>query len=185
MHNKNTIHELIREFYPYAKEKMGFDKPCRVFLRENKENSADPLGKTAYYVPESMEIHLYTTGRHPKDVLRSFSHELVHHTQNCQGQFENSGDTNEGYAQTDEHLREMEKQAYLEGNMCFRDWTDTRKKDNQGIEAHRGDGTGDAGEKSGIPDRNNDREPYLGREPDYVGPAGRRGNRGKLGGWPT
>ena len=71
MHNKNTIHELIREFYPYAKEKMGFDKPCRVFLRENKENSADPLGKTAYYVPESMEIHLYTTGRHPKIVKDS------------------------------------------------------------------------------------------------------------------
>ena len=85
MHDKNIIHELIREFYPYAKENMGFNKPCKVFLRENKENYSDPLGKTAYYAPDSMEIHLYTTGRHPKDVLRSFSHELVHHTQNCQG----------------------------------------------------------------------------------------------------
>ena len=67
----------------------------------------------------------------------------------------------------------MEKQAYLEGNMWFRDWCDTRKKDNQGIEAHRGDGTGDAGELSGIPNK----EPYLGRESDYVGPGGRRGSR--------
>lgn len=185
MHNKNTIHELIREFYPYAKKKLGFTESCRVFLRENKENYADPLGKTAYYDPQGKEIHLFTTGRHPKDVLRSFSHELVHHNQNCRGALQGAAATSEGYAQTDKHLREMEKEAYLEGNMMVRDWCDTRKKDNQGIEAHRGDGTGDAGELSGIPNRNNDREPYLGREPDFVGPGGRRGSRGKSKGWPT
>ena len=117
MHNKNTIHELIREFYPYAKDKLGFSKPCRVFLREDDKNYSDPLGKTAYYDPKANEINLYTTGRHPKDVLRSFSHELVHHAQNCRGEFENMGPTTEGYAQTDKHLREMEKEAYLEGNL--------------------------------------------------------------------
>ena len=122
MHNKNTIHELIREFYPYAKKKLGFTESCRVFLRENKENYADPLGKTAYYDPQGKEIHLFTTGRHPKDVLRSFSHELVHHNQNCQGALQGAAATSEGYAQTDKHLREMEKEAYLVGNMCFRDW---------------------------------------------------------------
>tara|TARA_R100000808_G_scaffold21849_1_gene47315 strand:- start:14199 stop:14729 length:531 start_codon:yes stop_codon:yes gene_type:complete len=159
MHNKNTIHELIREFYPYAKEKMGFNKPCRVFLRENKENYADPLGKTAYYDPQGMEIHLFTTGRHPKDVMRSFSHELVHHTQNCRGSLDSVGPTAEGYAQNNKHLREMEKEAYLEGNLCFRDWTDTREKNNQGIAKHRGDGTNDQGS---IPLRNNDREEWLG-----------------------
>jgi len=125
MHDKNTIHSLIREFYPYAKQRMGFDQPCKVFLRENKENYANPLGKTAYYDPQGMEIHLYSTGRHPKDVLRSFSHELVHHTQNCRGDFAGGIQTDEGYAQSDKHLREMEKEAYLEGNMAMRDWTDS------------------------------------------------------------
>ena len=33
----------------------------------------------------------------------------------------------EGYAQTDEHLREMEREAYEVGNMCFRDWEDSIK----------------------------------------------------------
>jgi hypothetical protein len=33
----------------------------------------------------------------------------------------------EGYAQNDEHLREMERQAYEEGNLCFRDWEDSVK----------------------------------------------------------
>jgi len=157
MHNKNTIHELIREFYPYAKTKMGFDKPCRVFLRENPENAADPLGKTAYYDPDSREIHIFTTGRHPKDVMRSLSHELVHHTQNCRGDLDNSGLAEDGYAQTNKHLREMEQEAYLEGNMCFRDWTDTRN--NQGVEDHRGNGAGLAGS---IPDRNQPGEEWLG-----------------------
>jgi hypothetical protein len=70
---------------------------------------------------------LYTTGRHPKDVMRSLAHELVHHTQNCNGMFDNVGSTGEGYAQNDEHLREMEREAYEQGNLCFRDWEDSIK----------------------------------------------------------
>ena len=33
----------------------------------------------------------------------------------------------EGYAQDDEHLREMEREAYECGNMIFRDWEDNLK----------------------------------------------------------
>ena len=33
----------------------------------------------------------------------------------------------EGYAQKDEHLREMERQAYEQGNLVFRDWEDSIK----------------------------------------------------------
>ena len=158
MHDKNTIHGLIREFYPYAKKKLGFKESCKVFLRENKENYSDPLGKTAYYDPQGMEIHLYSTGRHPKDVLRSFSHELVHHNQNCQGNFDGGAPTTEGYAQEDEHLRKMEKQAYLEGNILLRDWCDLKNAKNQGIEKHRGE----APRPGSIPLRNNDSEEWLG-----------------------
>jgi hypothetical protein len=32
-----------------------------------------------------------------------------------------------GYAQNDEHLRKMEREAYETGNMCFRDWEDSIK----------------------------------------------------------
>jgi hypothetical protein len=167
MHTKNTIHELIREFYPYAKKKMGFKESCRVFLREDADNYSDPLGKTAYYDPNSKEIHLYTQGRHPKDVLRSFSHELVHHAQNCRGDFADMGPTTEGYAQTDKHLREMEKEAYLEGNLMVRDWCDTRN----GLKQHRGMGS----IAGSIPQVDTDSE--------WVGPAGVRKNNGKSGGW--
>jgi hypothetical protein len=71
------------------------------------------------------EISLYVDNRHPKDVMRSLSHELVHHAQNCRGDFANQSPIGEqGYAQKDDHLREMEREAYETGNMVFRDWED-------------------------------------------------------------
>ena len=123
---KDILQPLIDEFMPFAQKRMGFEKPPRVFLRDDPQNAQDPLGKTAYYDPEQMSVTLYINGRHPKDVMRSLSHELVHHTQNCNGQFDNTGDMGEGYAQNDPHLREMEREAYENGNLCLRDWTDTR-----------------------------------------------------------
>ena len=38
------------------------------------------------------------------------------------------GPTGPGYAQKDPHMREMEREAYEKGNMCFRDFEDSRKK---------------------------------------------------------
>ena len=119
-----TLEEMIKEFYPFAKRTMGFKQPVTVIFRQDENNASNMLGKTAYYVPHSKKIVLYITGRHPKDVMRSFSHELVHHAQNCRGDFENAKMREHGYAQKDEHLREMEREAYEVGNLCFRDWED-------------------------------------------------------------
>jgi hypothetical protein len=60
--------------------------------------------------------------RHPKDVMRSFAHEMIHHIQNCEGRLNNiqTQDTNE-----DGDLPEIEREAYEKGNMTFRNWTDT------------------------------------------------------------
>lgn len=124
---KDILQPLFNQFMPFAQKRMGFQKPPRVFLRDDPENAQNPLGKTAYYDPEKMSVTLYINGRHPKDVMRSLSHELVHHTQNCNGQFNDVGEMGEGYAQNDAHLREMERQAYEKGNLCFRDWEDSIK----------------------------------------------------------
>ena len=57
------------------------------------------------------------------------AHELIHHAQCCQGEFNNPIDTSAGYAQKDQHMREMEKDAYFRGNITlFRDWEDNHKK---------------------------------------------------------
>ena len=123
----------IRDFYPFAKKRMGFNKPPTISLKQDEDNAKNVLGKTAYYDPESFSITLFVTGRHPKDILRSLAHELVHHTQNCEGEFDNVGEMGEGYAQTNPHLRDMEVKANRDGSMCLRDWEDSIK--------HRGEQT--------------------------------------------
>ena len=111
-------------FFPFAQKQLGFKRPPKLFFVNDKQNAGDVLGKTAYYEPETETIKVYVTNRHPKDVLRSFSHELVHHAQNCRGDFDNDTVTEEGYAQSDPHLREMEREAYERGNMIVRDYCD-------------------------------------------------------------
>ena len=118
---------MVKQFLPFAQKRMGFKNPPKLFLRRDDENAEKSLGKTAYYDPENRSITVYVTGRHPKDVMRSISHELVHHSQNCRGEFDKVGSMGDGYAQNDEHLREMEREAYEVGNMCFRDWEDSVK----------------------------------------------------------
>ena len=119
---------LIKQFMPFAQERMGFQDPPRLFLKGDSDNAANPLGRTAFYDPAEKAVTLYITGRHPKDIMRSLSHELVHHCQNCNGDFDNAGEMGAGYAQNNPHMREMERQAYEIGNMCFRDWEDSIKQ---------------------------------------------------------
>ena len=125
MENKQNIKDLIQKFYPHAKEKLGFDHPVRVIMRQDAENAQQSLGKTAYYDPAEKLIVLYVTNRHPKDVLRSFSHELDHHAQNCRGELDDLS-TDAHYAK-DGKGREIEEEAYLQGNLNLRDYEDSIK----------------------------------------------------------
>ena len=118
---------LMQSLYSTSKSKLGFKPDVKIYITKDSKNMENPLGKTAYYSPQEQKIVLYTQGRHIKDILRSLSHELVHHHQNCRGDFGGDYTTNEGYAQDDEHLREMEREAYECGNMIFRDWEDNLK----------------------------------------------------------
>jgi len=120
----NILMQLINQFMPFAQEQIGFNEPPKLFLKQDEENASNPLGKTAFYDPAEKSITLYVTGRHPKDVLRSLGHELVHHKQNCDGKFEDSGDMGAGYAQKNPHLRQMEIEANSVGSMCLRDFED-------------------------------------------------------------
>mgnify|MGYP003648339999 FL=1 len=125
----DVFHKLAQQFLPYAQQSLGFDKPVGVNLLSDPENVKDPLGKTAYYDPNKMEITLFVDKRHVKDVLRSMAHELVHHTQNCRGEFDGGVETGPGYAQDDEHMRKMEAEAYLKGSgFLLRDWEDSLKE---------------------------------------------------------
>jgi hypothetical protein len=93
-------------------------------IKDDEQNASDLLGKTAYYNPTEKSITLYTMDRHPKDILRSFAHEMVHHEQNLDGRLGNinTTNTNEGG-----DLPEIEREAYEKGNMMLRNWEDKIK----------------------------------------------------------
>jgi len=128
----DVLTQLIQQFMPFAQQHIGFEDPPQLFLRHDAENAKNPLGKTAYYDPAQKSITVYVTGRHPKDVLRSLGHELVHHKQNCDGKFDEIGDDDmgEGYAQENPHLRTMEFEANSKGSMALRDFEDRLKAEN-------------------------------------------------------
>jgi len=119
---------LMQSLYGAARDNLGFKPHAKIVILRSDSNMTNPLGKTAHYSPVEKKIGLYTQGRHIKDILRSLAHELVHHNQNCRGDFEQAGGTMPGYAQEDGHLREMEREAYECGNMIFRDWEDNLKE---------------------------------------------------------
>ena len=123
----DVLMPLIKQFMPFAQKQMGFDRPPKLFLKGDSSNAADPLGKTGFYDPQAGSITLYITDRHPKDILRSLSHELMHHTQNCRGDFDDTGEMGEGYAQSNPHMRNMEIEAY-KASICFRDWEDSLRE---------------------------------------------------------
>jgi phosphopantetheine adenylyltransferase len=92
------------------------------FIEDDVENARDFFGKTAYYDRNQRVIVLYTMDRHPKDIMRSFAHEMIHHMQNCDDRLNHTPTTN---INKDNYLYELEKEANTKGTMTFREWTDT------------------------------------------------------------
>jgi hypothetical protein len=98
--------------------------PKLKIINNDVKNAENILGKTAYYNPNDCSITLFTLGRHNKDIGRSFTHEMIHRIQDNEGRLGNvnTTNTNEGG-----DLEELEKEAYLKGNMTFRNWEDSIK----------------------------------------------------------
>ena len=116
--------QMIQDLTKYMIEKGRNIEPLPKveFVDGDSENAKNFLGKTAYYDPNSQTIVLYTEGRHPKDIVRSFSHEMVHHTQFLEDRL---GDIQTTNTIKDENLDKIEQEANLVGTMTFRNWTDT------------------------------------------------------------
>jgi hypothetical protein len=105
-------------------EGMNIKPLPEIKVRKDVSESEYFFGRTAYYDPNENTIVLYTQSRHPKDVMRSFTHEMVHHIQNIEGRM---GDIQTSNTNESDALLELEKEAYLVGNITFRNWEDKTK----------------------------------------------------------
>ena len=118
----------VQGMYDHFDQKIGFNKPPTMIFDSDPGNQANVLGKTAYYDPSTLEIHVYSDGRHPKDMLRSIAHELIHHRQNLEGRLQVDGYHGEGYYLENKELKKLEHEAMLEGNAFMREYEDTLKR---------------------------------------------------------
>ena len=117
----------IDGMYDHFDSKYGFSKAPTMVFDSDPSNQSDTLGKTAYYDPQSLEIHVFIDGRHPKDVLRSIAHELIHHRQNLEDRLKTDGYSGPGYYLENDELKLVEHEAMLEGNATMREYEDTVK----------------------------------------------------------
>ena len=137
---ENQLNEAVRckalhntpqnELIPYIKSLTQFMdsdieiRPLpKVKFVDDEANASKVLGKTAYYDPQNCAITLYITDRHPKDILRSFAHEMIHHMQNMQGRLGNIGTQN---VNQDDNLKGLEEEAYQLGNILLRSWENSQ-----------------------------------------------------------
>ena len=122
-----NFRRTFKELYQDAKEKYDIKQAPKLILRQDEKNADMLFGRTAFYQPDTQTIVVYITDRHPKDILRSYTHELIHHVQNERGDLKLGDASNPKYAQDDDHLRKMEMEAYLKGNLLLRDFEDNFK----------------------------------------------------------
>jgi len=123
--DKPQLKDYITSLTEYMIDQgMDIQPLPEVTVRKDEANATNFFGRTAYYDPNEKEIVLYISNRHDKDIVRSYSHEMIHHMQNLQGTLHNiqTQDTT-----ADDKLLELEKEAYLLGNITFRNWEDNLK----------------------------------------------------------
>ena len=121
---------MAKTYYDYLEEyKLSdYNEMIQRFIDKAKAPEIDVLiVDEAQDSNASQRIVLFITNRHPKDICRSFAHELIHHVQNLRGDLDKGDMSSPKYAQEDDHMRKMEMEAYLKGNMLFRDWEDWYK----------------------------------------------------------
>lgn len=126
--NNIDYKQIINEICLYLMEKYNFPLiiPNVEYIDGDVENAQTIFTKTGHYDPQNKTITLYTEGRHPRDIVSTFCHEFQHYVQDLEGRLDNVNGQN---TMEDDYLDSIEREAYEEGGINFRNWKDLIKKD--------------------------------------------------------
>lgn len=116
-------------YIPYIKSLVKFMlkhnftvKPLPHIVLNNKKQKGFFIN-TGNYIHAENKVTLYINGRHPKDVLRSLAHELIHHKQFADGRITDDMCDDPEIINNDA-IVQFEAEAFLKGNLAFRTWTE-------------------------------------------------------------
>lgn len=125
MSKKVDYNKYIKSLIDFMREQhLRIDPLPEIEL--NPEEQDGLFIKTGYYSPDEKKVVVFTYGRALKDVLRTVAHEFIHHMQNLQNPDKDWGTG--GDLEADSKLRSIEGEAFLLGNIIFREWTEKMKK---------------------------------------------------------
>jgi len=96
----------------------------------------DPFIPTGNYNPKTNVITLYVKNRQLKDILRTLSHELIHHNQYLTNPGEFMRINKSGNLKDNIELEKIEADAYTRGNVLFRKWTEESKNKEKSIRSY-------------------------------------------------
>ena len=130
--NIDRYTKYLKPLFEFIRDKFNVDVEYpKVVLHTKKQDCEPILVKTGYFDPNTNKIHLFLRddggNRCAKDLYRSFAHELIHFFQQAKGDIDKSGYTGDKITE-DEKLIRLEAEAYLKGNMYFRQFTETLEK---------------------------------------------------------
>ncbi len=124
---EDQIVKLTQDFYDgFAKETLGLQEDPIVFYDFDEQNEKHPLKQsTGLFNPDTNSIVIFCHGRHPKDILRSFAHELVHYSQNINGAISDEVKNRlmSGADIDDPLVQSVEGPAYRNGSFMLRKFT--------------------------------------------------------------
>lgn len=109
--------------YPYPEVELDWSEQNGLFIT------------TGYYLPSEKKVVIFCKDRHPKDILRSYAHEMIHHMQNLEGK--NLNFSNKDDVKDNKELEKLESEAYLKGNIYFRKWTEYERQNDKNILSER------------------------------------------------
>lgn len=118
-----NLEESMKSLMEFMSKKIDIKPYPEIHLNDDDQDGL--FIRTGYYLPDKKSVTLFTTDRHPKDILRSLAHELIHHNQNLRDPNIDWGSG--GNLEDDDVLRKLEAEAFLKGNLLFREWTENEK----------------------------------------------------------
>lgn len=132
---KDIILSYVNQINDYYQNIAGIDiQPFPKVLLDETPNDENELQiRTGQYVPKHMEIDLFIGNRQLKDILRTYCHELLHHSQNIKNPEMFEKMFKGGTLEENPKLKTVEGNAYLNGNLAFRmftEWLKTNKERN-------------------------------------------------------
>lgn len=114
--------KYIKSLADFMVEEGYTVRPLPKFVLSDKKQHGLFI-RTGHYDIENGVITVFINGRHPKDVLRTIAHELIHHKQSEEGLLTSDISYDEQLTRNKDILP-LEEEAYLKGNIVFRSWTE-------------------------------------------------------------